>query len=198
MAEPLKRPADWQSILEAPPGLKAEVLDGALLMSPRPRPAHGLAQAALSAALFARSQPVAGEPRSGWWLVIEPDVLFDPHNIVSPDLCGWRRERLPELPESGPIALAPDWICEVVSPTSARHDRIAKADLYLRGGVPFYWILDPTLRTLEALAAEAGRPESGRWVRLGAWSDGDAPSVPPFDALPLDVGGLFVPVADES
>jgi Uma2 family endonuclease len=192
MAEPLKRPADWQSILEAPPGLKAEVLDGALLMSPRPRPAHGFAQAALSAALFSRSQPVAGEPRSGWWLLIEPDVLFDPHNVVSPDLCGWRRERLPVLPEGGPILLAPDWVCEVTSPASVRHDRLTKADLYLRGGVPFYWLVDPTNRTLEAFAAEAGR-----WVRLGAWSDGDHPTIPPFEALALDVGSLFVPMSDD-
>jgi Uma2 family endonuclease len=191
MAEPLKRPADWQSILEAPPGLKAEVLDGTLLMSPRPRAAHGRSQGRLFAALSDPFDVGRGGP-GGWWLLIEPDVLFDPHNIVSPDLCGWRRERLPELPESGPIALAPDWVCEVTSPSSARHDRLAKADLYLRGGVPFYWILDPALRTLEAFAAQAER-----WVRLGAWSDGDHPEIPPFDALPLDVGSLFVPVADE-
>lgn len=190
MAEPLRRPAGWRQILEAPEGTKAEVLAGELHLLPRPRPVHGRAQAVLSSRLTPPFDLGDGGP-GGWWLVLEPDVVFGPHDIVSPDLAGWRRERLPELPNEGPISLAPDWICEVLSPSTARRDRLTKADLYLRSGVPFYWLLDPELGTLEALAAEAGR-----WVRLGAWTRGQRAEIPPFEAASLDVGSLFLPTAE--
>ncbi len=192
MAEPMKRPAGWLDVLAAPEGLKAEVLDGALMMSPRPKPQHGRTQGLLFTHLCEPFDLGVGGP-GGWWLVIEPDVLFDPHNIVSPDLCGWRRERMPELPDESPVGLTPDWICEVISPSSSRRDRLAKADLYLRGGVPHYWILDPADRLLEAFAAD-----KGKWLRLGAWSDGDLAAIPPFEAVTLEVGSLFVPLQGEA
>jgi len=105
-----------------------------------------------------------------------------------PDVVGWLVERMPELPRTRPIQVIPDWICEVLSPSSKRRDRITKVDLYLESGVPFYWILDVEERTLEAYAAK-----EGSWSRLGAWTDDATPRVPPFDAIELDVGGLFPP-----
>ena len=110
-----------------------------------------------------------------------------------PDLAGWRRQRLPELPDTRPIDVLPDWVCEVLSPSHPRLDRIVKADLYLRSGIPFYWILDVNGRTLEAFAHH----ESG-WLRLGAWTDGDTPRVEPFAAIELDVGALFPPLPSAS
>jgi Uma2 family endonuclease len=96
---------------------------------------------------------------------------------------------MPELPAERPIRVRPDWVCEVASPSNRWRDRGRKADLYLRFGVPHYWIVDPDERTLEAFVAR-----EGAWVRLGAWTDGDEPRVPPFEAIALDVGGLFPPL----
>lgn len=192
MAEPLRRPAGWQDILAAPESLKAEVIHGELSLMPRPRPPHGRSQAVLSSWLSAPFDLGEGGP-GGWWIVIEPDIAFGPHDIVSPDLAGWRRSRLPELPQERPIELGPDWVCEVLSPSSARRDRLTKADLYLASGVPFYWLIDTDLRSLEALAAE-----SGRWVRLGAWTDGQRAAIPPFEAVEIDVGSLFLPLPESA
>jgi Uma2 family endonuclease len=90
------------------------------------------------------------------------------------------------------VDVAPDWICEVLSPRGERRDRVVKAELYLRSGVHHYWILDIDGRTLEAFAAR-----EGAWVRLGAWSDGDVSRIPPFEAIEFDVTDLFPPLASE-
>lgn len=190
MAEPLRRPADWQDLLATPEDVKVEVIGGELISThPRPRPAHARAQAALSFEVWGGYDRGRGGP-GGWWILPEPDVRLSPHDIVSPDLAGWRRERVPEFPAERPIDVVPDWVCEVLSPSTAGRDRTLKADLYLRSGVPYYWLADTELRTLEALAAH-----SGRWVRLGAWNDGDRARVEPFEAVEIDVGGLFPPAA---
>lgn len=187
MAEILRRQAGWEDLLALPEGGKAEVLAGELSVSPRPRPAHGRTQVILSSRIGPPFDLGEGGP-GGWWILIEPDVQFGPHDVVNPDLAGWRRDRVPTLPDEQPISIAPDWVCEVISPRTARRDRTVKADLYLRSGVPHYWLVDVELRTLEALEAQREQ-----WVRLGAWTDGDRARIPPFDAVVLDVGSLFPP-----
>ncbi len=192
MAEPLRRPAGWQEILDAPEGVKAEVIGGELILSPRPRPAHGRGQAALAVNVSGPFDLGRGGP-GGWWILIEPDVLFGDHDIVSPDFVGWRRYRLPVLPDEAPVAVVPNWVCEILSPSTACRDRTIKSDLYLEAGVPYYWLLDMDQRTLEAYEAQAGR-----WVRLGAWTDGDIVRIAPFDAIELEVGTLFPPAPEAS
>jgi len=187
MSEPARRPAGWPEILAAPEGLEAEVLDGELWTHPRPRPAHGFTQANLSGLLALPFGIGRGGP-GGWWILIEPDVAFGPHDIVSPDLVGWRRERVPDFPDDRPVEIRPDWVCEVLSPSTARRDRLGKSQLYLRAGVPHYWLLDLTARLLEAYELEGER-----WTRLGAWGEGDVARVRPFDAVELAVGELFPP-----
>jgi Uma2 family endonuclease len=189
MAETAAKLHGWQDILAVPEGLKAEVLGGELFTMPRPHPRHGAVQAVLSAEIVGPFHVGRGGP-GGWWIPIEPDVFFGPHDIVSPDLVGWRRERVPSFPDEQPISIRPDWICEVLSPRTARRDRTAKSDLYLRAGVPHYWLVDPEARTLEAFELE----KEG-WLRLGAWSEGDQARIPPFDAIEIEVGELFPPVA---
>lgn len=188
MAEPLRRPAVWADLLNTSEDVKAEILAGELWMSPRPAPIHSGIQFNLSGELYGFGGKRGGS--DGWWFLIEPDVRLGPHDIVSPDLVGWRKSRVPNFPLERPIEIVPDWVCEVLSPSNASRDRTRKADLYLRTGVPFYWLIDPEARTLEALAAEAGR-----WVRLGAWADGDIARVAPFEARELEIGVLFPPVA---
>jgi Uma2 family endonuclease len=188
MSETARRPATWEDLLKTPDdGLTYEIIGGQLEAMPRPLPRHNRAQARLSADLSGPFDLGKGGP-GGWWILIEPDVRLAIDEIVAPDVAGWRRDRMPELAETRPIDIVPDWICEVLSPNDAGRDRVRKADLYLRSGVPHYWILDPEQRTLEAFTAR-----DGAWVRAGAWTDDDRPRIPPFEAVELDVGGLLPP-----
>lgn len=187
MARSLRKPAGWREILETPEHLKAEVVAGELWTSPRPHPAHGRCQAVLSSELSGPFDLGKGGP-GGWWILIEPDVQLSPQDIVSPDVVGWRRETLPEFPSERPVATVPDWVCEVLSPSSAGRDRTLKADLYLQAGVRHLLLVDPEQRTLEAFEGK-----NARWLRLGAWSDGDRVGVPPFAEREMEVAALFPP-----
>jgi Uma2 family endonuclease len=111
-----------------------------------------------------------------------------PHDIVRPDLSGWRRDRLPHPGRIRPVEVTPDWVCEVISPSTAARDRVIKRALYAEHGIPFYWIVDPNARTLEALALEGGR-----WLELGAWDDTAVANIAPFSELALEIGRLFLP-----
>jgi len=193
MPEAARRRATWEDLLAMPDdGRTYEILSGQIEGLPRPLPRHGRSQGQLYARLSGPFDPGAEGPGGGWWLIIEPDVRLAPHDVVAPDLAGWRRERMPVFPETRPIDLAPDWVCEIVSPRDGGRDRVRKADLYLRSSVGFYWILDPAERTLEAFSAH-----EGAWLRLGAWTEGDSPRIPPFEAIEIGVGGLFPPILQD-
>jgi len=187
-AKTARRPATWEDLLATPEdGRKYEILAGTLEALPSPLPGHRFAQGVLVSELHAPFFGGRGGP-GGWWILIEPDIFLGVNDIVSPDLVGWRRERVPAFPATRPITTVPDWIAEVLSPSNERRDRVHKADLYLTAGVPFYWIVDVGERTLEAYQSQ-----QGAWMRLGAWTDGDKPRIAPFEAIELDVGSLFPP-----
>jgi Uma2 family endonuclease len=116
------------------------------------------------------------------------DVELSEHDVVRPDVAGWRRERLPNPGTLRPIRTVPDWVSEVTSPTSGSRDRVTKRQLYATHGVPYYWIVDPEARTLEALELK-----DGRWTELGAWDDRALAAVRPFEQMSLEVGRLFLP-----
>lgn len=163
-----------------------EILDGQMEVQPRPQPGHNHVASLLTSDLVGPFHRGRGGP-GGWWILFEPEIALSARDIVVPDLAGWRRERMPELPASR-IELVPDWACEVISPSSQSRDRVRKSNLYLRSGVRHYWLIDPEARTLEALESR-----EGGWLRLGGWTDGDVVRVAPFEAVEIDVGALFVP-----
>jgi Uma2 family endonuclease len=192
MSETARRRATWDDLVRAPDdGRTYEILDGELEAMPRPLPRHNRAQALLVGDIGGPYDRGRGGP-GGWWILIEPDVLLEPHGSFVPDVVGWRRARMPTLQESRPITTVPDWICEITSPKDRGRDRVRKANLYLRAGLPHYWILDPEQRTLEAFAAR-----EKAWLRLGGWTDGDAPRIPPFEEIEIDVAGLLPPLEPE-
>lgn len=179
--------ATYDDLLKLPDGVRAEVIDGVVCMSPSARFRHGRCAVQLSRQVAGRFDP-SGPDSTAWWIVSEIDVRLDRHQIVRPDLTGWRRSRMPKPPEELPIDVRPDWVCEVLSPSNARHDRVRKMALYARSGIPHAWLVDPEQRTLEAYELTGSR-----WTLLGAWSDGDVLEIAPFLGLELDVGALFEP-----
>jgi Uma2 family endonuclease len=124
----------------------------------------------------------------GWWIVCEIDIRFTIHDIVRPDVVGWRRSRLSAPRQARPVDVVPDWVCEVISPSSTRQDRVQKSQLYARHGVPYYWLVDPETAVLEAFMLEGGL-----WKVIGAYDETARVRIPPFEAVELPVGRLFLP-----
>lgn len=121
----------------------------------------------------------------GWWILDEPELHLDA-DIVVPDLAGWRRERMPKLPETAWFELSPDWICEILSPSTARIDRADKLPIYARHGVTHAWLVNPDQRTLEVF-----ENRGGHWTLLIVLADDAGVSQPPFDAIAFSLGGLW-------
>jgi Uma2 family endonuclease len=189
--EPARKLKGWEDLLAMPEDLHAEIVGGNVVLPPAPLPRHSRAQRA--AARFVGGPFDDDDGRGGpggWWILLEVDVRLAEHDIVRPDIAGWRRERLKAPWDVRPIDVVPDWICEVVSPSNAAHDRVRKRELYARHGVAYYWLLDPTARTLEALRLE---PAVHGWVEVGAYDDASVARIAPFDAIELEVGRLFSP-----
>jgi Uma2 family endonuclease len=130
----------------------------------------------------------AGKGRGGpggWWILDEPELHLG-DDVLVPDLAGWRRSRLPAVPETAYFTLAPDWICEVLAPGTARLDRQKKLAICAREGVAHAWLLDPIQRTLEIL-----RLDGGHWVIAGIHADQEEIYVEPFDAIVLELSRLW-------
>lgn len=142
---------------------------------------HAHASSSLIRALgsFHRSGP------GGWLIVLEPQLHFG-NDVLVPDIAGWRRERLPTLPAVAYMQLAPDWVCEVLSPSTERIDRGKKLQRYARESVAHVWLLDPVQRSLEVLALD-----SKRWVSQGRYEGAAPVRAAPFDSLELELGALW-------
>ncbi|MBK8213090.1 MAG: Uma2 family endonuclease [Myxococcales bacterium] len=174
----------YDDICALPAGVTGQLVLGTLHAHPRPAMPHALAASALGEELgppFKRGRHGPG----GWILLDEPEVHLG-GDVLVPDLAGWRRERLPEVPEAPYLTLAPDWVCEVLSPSTAALDRGDKRKVYQREGVPWFWIVDPKDRTLEVLALDG---PSYRVVDV--FSGEEKVRVRPFDAIELDLAVLW-------
>ncbi|MBI3402555.1 MAG: Uma2 family endonuclease [Acidobacteria bacterium] len=177
-------PATYDDLLKVPDHLVAEIVDGDLYASPRPAPRHAAASSGLGGALHGPFDKGRGGP-GGWRILDEPE-LHRGRDVVVPDIAGWRRERLPALPEQAYFSVAPDWICEVVSPSTAALDRVKKLAVYARERVSHAWLVDPLARTLEML-----RLENGRWTIVSTCSGADVVRAEPFEAIELDLTLLW-------
>jgi Uma2 family endonuclease len=180
---PAQRRATYDDLLKVPDTLVAEILDGELFTSPRPASPHARASSVLRSELdpFDRRIGGPGGP-GGWWLLFEPELHLGA-DILVPDLAGWRRERMPVLQNVAYFELAPDWVCEVVSPSTARIDRVRKVPIYAREGVGHLWLVDPLQQTLEVF-----RLEGLHWVLVSTHGGAEAVRAAPFEALELDMG----------
>ena len=182
--EPARRRATYEDVLNAPEHMVAEILDGELYTSPRPASPHANATAALIGDLRGPFNRDADGPENpgGWWILAEPELHLGP-DVVVPDLAGWRRERMPRLPNVAYFELAPDWVCEVVSPRTGIIDRRRKMPIYAREGIARLWIVDPILKTLEVY-----RLEGGRWIVASTHGGDERVRAEPYDAIELYIG----------
>jgi Uma2 family endonuclease len=188
VANTAKRPATYEDLLKVPEHLVAEIIEGELYTSPRPASPHARAASILGARVITSFDDGGGGP-GGWWILTEPELHLGP-NVLVPDLAGWRRERMPVLPNTAAFTFAPDWVCEVISPHTGRLDRLKKLPLYAREDIPYAWIVDPILRTVEVY-----RLMSGRWSLLGTYGGDETVRIEPFDAIEIPLATLWLPDA---
>jgi Uma2 family endonuclease len=182
------RPTLYEQLEGLPEGVIGEILDGQLYAHPRPSLPHGLTATSLAHELVGPFQKGRSGP-GGWWIVGEPELHFIRDTEVDvPDLAGWRRERLPQFPQGHRVTVVPDWICEVLSPSTAGIDREIKMPIYARFGVAHAWLIDPHAHTLEAYALE-----SGAWRALGRFAGAARVSVAPFEAVTIELDELWAP-----
>ena len=167
-----------------PDNLVAEIVDGELHASPRPAPAHAIAGSALGALIGGAFSLGRGGP-GGWWILYEPE-LHAGNDVLVPDWAGWRKARMPQRPATAYFPLPPDWICEVLSPSTVQIDRARKLGIYAREGVANAWLVDPLARTLEVL-----RLEGGRWVLLGTHVGDEVVRAEPFGEIDLELALLW-------
>jgi len=182
MADAAKKPARYEDLLQVPAHQVANIIRGQLVTYPRPSPRHALASTLLGDELVSPFGKGRGGP-GGWLILGAPELHLGPHVLV-PDLAGWRRERLPALPETAWFELAPDWVCEVLSPAADRTDRSGKMPIYAEYGMQWLWLVDPDLQTLEVYTLK-----DGHWLLLETLSEDDTLRRPPFDAIEFSAVG---------
>lgn len=179
------RPATYADLEAVPSHQVAEIIENTLYAFPRPAPRHAYAASRLTGRLDGPFNLGEGGP-GGWIIVYEPE-LHPGADVLVPDLAGWRVERMPDLPETAYFPLAPDWICEVLSPSTEAIDRVKKMRIYARERVSHVWLLDPNERILEVFKLGV----SGRWEVLGLYEEADKVRAEPFDAIELDLSLLW-------
>lgn len=181
----LARKAATYADLEAvPPHFVAEIIEGVLETHPRPAPRHATASSRMGLSI-GNPFDLGNQGPGGWVIIDEPEVHFSPHILV-PDLAGWRRARMPQLPEKAYFETAPDWACEVLSPSTSRLDRGPKRRIYAEYGVEYLWLLDPDEQVLEAFHLA-----DGQWTLIGTVIGAGAVSLRPFDAISFPLSILF-------
>jgi len=168
--------------LLASPEERVELIGGEIVRRAMTRPRHGRAQRRIGHDLAPFDE---GPGPGGWWIMSEISVAYEPHECPSHDLAGWRRERLPRLPD-GPVELPPDWVCEIVSPGHEKKDTLTIPLLLRRHQVPHYWIIWPEDRALVAYALDGGE-----WRVMVTLNGAERARIPPFEAVELDLGSVL-------
>lgn len=185
VADPAKKDATYADLEAVPEHLVAEIVDGELVTSPRPASRHALASSVLGGLLLNPFHRGKGGP--GGWIILDEPELHARRNVIVPDLAGWRRERMPEVPDAAAFELPPDWVCEVLSPRTEQLDRKKKMPAYARIGVPFAWLINPTTELLEVFQ----RTQRGTWELLATHAGAELVEAPPFDAVPIELSALW-------
>ena len=184
-AKPLKKGATYADLYDVPDNFVTEMFDGDLYVSPRPAARHAHAASVLGGKL---TEPFHnGRNGPGGWVILDEPELHVGDDVLVPDLAGWRRERMPEVPDEANFTIAPHWVCEVLSPSTETLDRGKKLRRYAHENVAHVWLVDPVRQMLEVLALR-----SGSWAVLAVHEGGAGVRAAPFDAIELELGELWI------
>lgn len=182
------RTASYADIEALPRNMIGEIVRGSLYAHPRPAPKHGVAVTQLGYELTGPFRLGRNGP-GGWIFIVEPELHLGPH-VVVPDIAGWRRERLTPFPETAFVETPPDWLCEILSPSTAALDRTDKLAIYAEFGVSHCWYVDPIAKTLEVFALTGSK-----WLLTATFKEADEVTAPPFEAHTFPLDGLWPPPA---
>ena len=184
--EPARKAPTLADLDALPADVKGEIIEGVLYTMTRPRGQHQRTGLAIGSDLRGPFDRGRGGP-GGWWIVPEPGIELPNTPEIAPDLAGWRRERLPVLPDDAAIRVVPDWVCEILSPSTRRHDLLVKKPYYAKIGVAHHWLIDLSARTLTAY-----RLASQQWLELGVYGDEREARIEPFADVAFDVAGWWL------
>ena len=179
-----KKQATYADLEAVPSNLVAEILGGGLVTHPRPAPRHAAASNSLAAEISLPFQKMRGGP-GGWLFLDEPELHFG-DSVIVPDIAGWRKERTATLAEKAYIETPPDWVCEVISPSTEKYDRGIKRHIYAEAGVQYIWFVNPQEQFIEAYKL-TGKD----WLLIATIIAGEEVSLEPFDAISFPLSLLF-------
>jgi Uma2 family endonuclease len=184
-----KQQATYEDLKSLPESMVGEIINGELFATPRPNFGHARASSVLGVKIGGPFDSGDGGP-GGWWIIYEPELHVG-KDILVPDLAGWRRSRMPKPPAPTEpfVTLAPDWVCEILSPSTARLDFERKLPIYGREQVQHVWFINPQLRALEVFR----RLEPRNWMLAGLFAGDMKIRAEPFDAVEWDLGSLWLP-----
>lgn len=181
-----KKVSSYQDLFDLPDNLVGEILGGVLVTHPRPAPKHARAASVVGARLLSRFDTLPGGEDGGWWILDEPECHFGA-DVIVPDIAGWGKSTMPELPDASWFEVAPDWVCEVISPATAKRDRGIKRDIYARERVGHFWIVDPVEKLVEMFELQ-----NQHWVLAQTAIDEQVIGLIPFESMPFDLSALWV------
>jgi len=181
----LSRRATYDDILNLPDNMVGEIVDGELFASPRPSAKHAAAASRLLSEIDGPFHSGKGGGPGGWWFIMEPELHLN-EQVLVPDLAGWKKTRMPKIPDAAYFELVPDWVCEVLSPSNLQLDRIKKVPKYAECSVKHLWLVDPIARTLEVL-----RLEKRNWLLIQTFSENDNFRAEPFEAMEFALSSLW-------
>ncbi|MGA2223879.1 MAG: Uma2 family endonuclease [Syntrophobacteraceae bacterium] len=185
MVQPAEKKATYDDLYNIPENMIGEIIDGELITTPRPAARHSYTASVLGFELGPPFQ--IGRNGPGGWVILHKIEIMMGENLLVPDLTGWRRERFPGLPKENWISVPPDWVCEILSPSTVRVDKIRKMPVYARHEVPYVWLIDPVSKTLDVF-----KLESGKWVWQCAFVENDKVRAEPLHEVEIELGNLWI------
>lgn len=183
--QPVRKPPTLADLEALPLGVKGEIIEGVLYTMTRPRAVHQRTSTSIGGDLQGPFDKGRGGP-GGWWILVEPGIELPNTPEIAPDVAGWRKERLLTLPADAAITVVPDWVCEILSPTTRRHNLLVKKPYYAKIGVRHLWMIDRDARTVTA-----HRLLDGLWVEIGVYGDETDARIDPFGEVALDVASWW-------
>ncbi len=182
-----RKAATYEELLAVPENKVAEILDGELFASPRPAVRHAHVTSGLAVDVLGQFHYAGGGRPGGWWILIEPELHLG-EDVLVPDVAGWRRARVAAMPDAAWIEIAPDWACEVISPSTESIDRGRKLRIYARERVAHLWLVNPIAKTLEIY-----RLSDSNWVLVQTHVGDAAVRAEPFAEVAIELGRWWLP-----